>query len=412
MAPSQMSYAPTLGKLLKSLNTQPLEASIEALVYLLKRRQVKGDDIANATAHMLLQVVAKSKWQNVDQLLAKVSNTGLRLAQAAPTEQVIGNVVRRVMGLIRDEASEDRNADEMGDSVSDLSQLPTTPTMPSRPGPTPLRAATLPMSKSMFNLLCVTETVQSPTTGASTPMSQGASANLHALRSEVIDGIEEIMDEISQADDQIAGFADIQIHPGDYVLAYLPSPTVERFLIKAAAKRRFTVFLASAERVKPGEVPHAALRKKLNGLGVNTISIASNGLMAYMPRVNKVVIGAKAVYANGGVSTESGCSIAARAAREYSKPVIVLSGVYKFCPADPSDDVTEFEQGDSSTFVDYADGEAVDALEVENIVHEYLPPQYVDVYLTNLGPQTRDHLATIMADHYKFEDMGLSLHLP
>lgn len=32
MAPSQMSYAPTLGKLLKSLNTQPLEASIEGLV--------------------------------------------------------------------------------------------------------------------------------------------------------------------------------------------------------------------------------------------------------------------------------------------------------------------------------------------------------------------------------------------
>lgn len=352
---------------------------------LLKRRQVKGDDIANATAHMLLQVVAKSKWQSVDQLLAKVSNTGLRLAQAAPTELVIGNVVRRVMGLIRDEATEERNADEMGDSVSDLSQLPATPTMSSRPGPTPIRAGTgLPMSKSMFNLLCVTETDSSPATGTSTPMSQGASANMHALRSEVIDGIEEIMDEISQADDQIAGFADIQIHPGDYVLAYLPSPTVERFLIKAAAKRRFTVFLASGERQKPGEAPHAALRKKLNGLGVNTISLASNGLMAYMPRVNKVVIGAKAVYANGGVSTESGCSIAARAAREYSKPVIVLSGVYKFTPADPSDDVAEFEQGDSSEFVDYADGEAVDALEVENIVAEYLPAQYVDVYLTNL----------------------------
>jgi translation initiation factor eIF-2B subunit beta len=237
----------------------------------------------------------------------------------------------------------------------------------------------------MFNLLSVAEISHSPLTGASTPMSQAQPASVSALRSEVVDGIEEILDEISQADDQIASFAEIQIHPGDYVLAYLPSRTVERFLIKAAARRRFTVFIASLDPPQTGtaEAPYAALRKKLNASGVKTISLASNGLMAYMSRINKVVISAKVVYQNGGLLVDSGAAVAAQAAHACSRPVIALGGVYKFCPEDPSDEVAG-ESGDSSSYVSYADGLKVDSLEVENTVADYVPPELVDVYLTNL----------------------------
>jgi translation initiation factor eIF-2B subunit beta len=200
-----------------------------------------------------------------------------------------------------------------------------------------------------------------------------------------MDGIEEILDEINQADDQIAGFSEIQIHPGDYVLAYQPSKTVERFLVKAASKRRFTVIIASLAFPEGAtEPPYATLRKKLNAAGVNTINLASNGLMAYIPRVNKVIFDAKAVYQNGGLLVDSGSCIAAQAAHEYLKPVIVLCPVYKFCPEDPSDEVSRGELGNPSSFVSYANGPAVDALDVENTVTDYIPPELVDVYLTNL----------------------------
>ncbi|KAK3358892.1 hypothetical protein B0T25DRAFT_587985 [Lasiosphaeria hispida] len=419
MAPSQASYAPSLGKLLKSLNGQTLEASIESLIYLLKRRQIKGDDCADATAHLLRQVVAKSKWSDVDQLLTRVQNVGSRLAQAAPHEPTIGNIVRRVMGLIRDEASEDRNADDFGsESVEDIQTLSVNAPQPPKPAPFTSRPPTLATvasfhaskAKSMFNLLSVADTLDSPATGASTPMSQAQPTSVSALRSEVLDGINEIMDEISQADDQIASFAEVQIQPGDFVLAYLPSRTVERFLVKASARRRFTIFIASLEppQASSSNDPYAALRKKLNAGGVKMVSIASNGLMAYMSRVNKVIFSAKAVYQNGGLLVDSGASVAAQAAHAYAKPVIALGGVFKFCPEDPSDEIAG-ETGDSSSYVSYADGSKVDALEVENTVADYVPPELVDVYLTNLGPQTRHHLASIMADHYKPEDVGFSL---
>jgi len=417
MAPSQAAHVPTLDGLIKSFNNRTLEASIESLIFLLKRRQVKGDECAKATAHILRQVVAKSKWTDVDQLLSRVQSAGSRLARAAPLEPVIGNVVRRVLGLIRDEASEDRNVDDLAsEAASDIQSLTPSTHPPQRPAPVPMRPSPsvistgLQVSKSVFNLLSVADPGDSPMTGASTPMSQAQPASVHALRSEVMDGIEEILDEINQADDQIAGFSEIQIHPGDYVLAYQPSRTVERFLVKAASKRRFTVIIASlAYPDGATEAPYATLRKKLNAAGVNTINLASNGLMAYIPRVNKVIFGAKAVYQNGGLLVDSGSCIAAQAAHEYLKPVIVLCPVYKFCPEDPSDEVSRGELGNPSSYVSYANGPAVEALDVENTVTDYIPPELIDVYLTNLGPQTRHHLASILADHYKTEDIGFSM---
>jgi len=329
---------------------------------------------------------------------------GRRLAQAAPRELVISNIVRRVLGLIRDEAKEDRNGNEFGtDSVSDIQSISTdhVPALPKAGvAAAPVRPALMPtnsfhFSKSLFNLLSAESTTTtgstttgSPTTpvsGAFTPISGGLTASVHALRSEVIDGIEEIMDEISQVADQIASFAEVQIHPGDYILVHRPSPTVERFLIKAAAKRQFTVLIASSTPPKGGsDAPYASLRKKLNAAGVKTINVMSSGLVAYMPKVNKVVMGASAVLPNGAIISDGGLGLVARAAHEFSKPVIVLSGVYKLCPEVAYDLEAAVELGDSSSYVSFADGPIVNGVEVENAVTELVPPEMIDMYITNL----------------------------
>jgi translation initiation factor eIF-2B subunit beta len=345
----------------------------------------------------------------VDQLLANVQKHGATLTQAAPRELVISNIVRRVLGLIRDEANEDRNAagDEYGvDSVSDLgAQSPAEqPSQPvnrpvpqhfssSRPGPTPIKPGLAThqsfISKSMFNLLSVVDPSESsgagsPVTGASTPVYQ-ATSSASALRSEVIDGIEEIMDELSQADDQIAGFAEMQIHPGDYILAYQPSATVEKFLVRAASRRHFTVMIASGPpRRGVPEATYASLKKRLNAAGVKTIHIKTGSFAAYMPRVSKVVMGANAVLANGAIVTDGGSAVVARAGREFSKPVIVLSGVYKLCPENSSEVEDLVELGDSSGYVSFADGPLVEGVEVENAISELVPPELIDMYITNL----------------------------
>lgn len=351
------------------------------------------------TAHILLQVVAKSKWTDVEQLLENVQKVGARLTQAAPRELVIGNIARRVLGLIRDEASEERNAagDDFGsESGSDMQTLqPQQEPEPRRPGPTPIKPSLTSnasyLSKSMFNLLSAADpaesaTTGSPMTGTSTPIFQAQASSVQALRSEVIDGIEEIMDELSQADDQIASFAEVQIHPGDFVLAYQPSPTVEKFLIRAASKRQFTALIASGlpRKAGGGETAYASLKKKLNAAGVNTVHVMSGSFAAYVPKVNKVILGARAVLANGAIVGDGGSSVVARAAREFSKPVLVLSGVYKLCPENSSEVEDLVELGDASSYVSFADGPLVNGVEVENVVSELVQPELIDMYITNL----------------------------
>lgn len=386
---------------------------------LLKRRQIAGPEpCALATVHILLHVVAKSKWSNVDQLLERVQAVGKKLVHARPQELVIGNIVRRVLGLIRDEAEEDRAGANGDDSMSDISNLPgdepaqqqqQQPTRPyglpqgaspvvappaSRPAPRIVSltsTGSFHVPQSMFSMLHDSpkfggSLLGSPfgrSSGASTPMSHGQVANISALRSEVINGIEEIKDEITSVDEQIAAFAEVQIHPGSYVLVYKPGPTVDKFLLGAAKRRKFTVLIAGTEPPKtPGEAPYAGLRKQLSKFGVNTITIMGSGVMAFMPKVNMVVLGAQAVTANGAVLADGGAALAARAAHEFNKTVIVLSGVYKFCPEDEPDLDALVEFGNPLSLIGY-DGQMVE-VDVEATSSEYINPDLVDIYISNL----------------------------
>ncbi|KAK1247459.1 hypothetical protein MKX07_002368 [Trichoderma sp. CBMAI-0711] len=422
-------HALDLEKFLKSLKGQPLEASINSLISLLKRRQIKGSEpCAVATAHILLQVVARSKWHDVDSLLINVSRTGRKLVDAQPNELVIGNIVRRVLGLIRDEASEDRG-DAGDESASDAptptdivppaatSQQWTTRRLDSANSAAPAARPPIVSSyssinppKSLFHLLSTSPPADgdvSPfrNSGASTPTWRGNSSQIHALRSEVIDGIEEIKDEISQVDDQIAASAEVQIHPGDLVLVHQPSTTVERFILRAAQKRKFTVLIAVAPpRRHSAEGQHATFRKKLSAAGITVVNVMNGGLMAYMSRVNKVIIGARAIVATGGVVADAGAAAIARAAKEQGTAVVVLSGVYKLSPESPFDESSLIEWGDSSTFVSFADGPLVSGAEIRTALTELIQPELVDTYITNLGTHSRDHLSSLISDHYKRED--------
>lgn len=70
---------------------------------LLKRRQIHGSrPCAIATTYLFLQILEKSNYKNVSQLLERIRGTGRRLIDAQPRELVVGNVVRRVLGLVRE----------------------------------------------------------------------------------------------------------------------------------------------------------------------------------------------------------------------------------------------------------------------------------------------------------------------
>ncbi len=303
--------------------------------------------------------------------------------------------MKRVLGLIRDEASEDRN--ETGfDTPPDA-----TPALPPSIEPPhfdrPLRLPSLvalgsfARTQSMFNLLSDPDFTPSPgstpklPSGASTPQRHPQSTNVQALRSEVIDGIEEIMDEIKQVDEQIQAYAEIVIHPGDYILVHQPSRTVQKFLTRAASKRRFTVFLVvDPSTASAPEDPYASFRKSLSSGGSSVVNVMNIGLTAYMSRVNKVILGARAITGKGGVFVESGAAVIARAAHEQKRTVIILGGVYKLSPDSRFHHEGSIEWGDPSKYINFADGTMVGQVRVKNAIAEFIPSDLVNTYITNL----------------------------
>lgn len=218
------------------------------------------------------------------------------------------------------------------------------------------------------------------------------------IRAEVLDGIGEIIDELGQVDDQIAAYALDHIHSNEIILTHTSSTTVQRFLLKAAAKRKFTVIHAESYP-NNHEATHATVsgnssdeeilsaesfQKPLTALGITVILIPDSAVFALMSRVNKVILGTHSVLANGGLVASAGTRVIARAAKVHQTPVVVVSGVYKLSPVYPFDFESLIEYGDAGKVVGYEDGDLVDQLDVQNPLYDYVPAELVDLYITNL----------------------------
>jgi len=294
---------------------------------------------------------------------------------------------------------------------------------------------TAPMVTSMFNLLShPASNTPSPTAtpGTQSPaprrtLTSNALATLNSakdLRAEVIEGIEEIIDELDQVDEQIAGYALEHIHSNEIILTHGSSATVQKFLLKAATKRKFTVIHAESfpnnheathssiigkqQSDSEDELGHERFSKPLTAAGITVILIPDAAVFALMSRVNKVILGTHVVLANGGLVAAAGAKTIAKAARVHRTPVVVVTGVYKLSPIYPFDFDSLIEYGDASKILGYEDGDLVGKVDVENPLFDYVPAELVDLYITNLGGHAPSYLYRIVSDHYRTEDTNLA----
>ncbi|THC92212.1 hypothetical protein EYZ11_008305 [Aspergillus tanneri] len=412
MPSTPAALTPGLSSFLKSLKTNPIDTSIDNLISLLKRRQIRHSrSCATATAYLLLRVVSACRTSDAAKLIERVQSVGRRLLAAQPREMVVGNIVRRVLGLIRDEAEDDREADF---TLSETESQPQTPRAMDDPSEAMLsrhdgsdRSSSRPTASlsapiSMFSLLSHPEPEPSL---PGTPASASPSGKLLGnppnkdVRAEVLEGINEIIDELGQVDDQIAAYALDHIHSNEIILTHTSSTTVQKFLLKAAAKRKFTVIHAESypnnheatHATVSGTAPNdeeilssESFQKPLIALGITVILIPDSAVFALMSRVNKVILGTHSVLANGGLVAAAGTRVIARAAKVHQTPVVVVSGVYKLSPVYPFDFESLIEYGDSSKVLGYEDGDLVDQIDVQNPLYDYVPAELVDLYITNL----------------------------
>jgi translation initiation factor eIF-2B subunit beta len=460
MAPSA-DATPGLSSFLRIVSTEKVETSVEHFVSLVKRRQISGSKTcAIATAFLLRRVIATARATESAKLLERVRSVGKRLIQANPRELVIGNIVRRILGLIRDEEDEQRGgpddsaansqpASEVATPHAELpSAIPTaSPTVsspPSRQSRAPERPPLLtshtgaPVSTrpvtSMFSIIShptMRDSGTSSPTGTHSPATglgfPGAMA-AGDLRAEVLEGIAELLDELDQADEQIANYSLDHISPSETIFTYSSSTTVQRFLLKAASKRKnFTVIHAEAypnnhrktHKLVTGnpsldddetDLGVEAFQQPLIKAGVQVIVVPDSAIFALLPRCSKCIISASAVMANGAFIATAGTHAVVKASRLHRVPVIVLAATYKLSPQYPHDTHELVEYGDVAKVIASRDGELRSGLtDLRNPLTDIVEggSGEVELFITNVGGVAGTGVYRVVKDQYRDEDLML-----
>eukprot|EP00775_Hariotina_reticulata_P007212 gene7212-7426_t len=215
----------------------------------LRGRQIQGSfACAKKTAEVMRLLITTQRHSDAASLIDDVRTVGTKLQAAKPVELAVGNIVRRVLHMIREEQQQERLEQAESSAV---------------PGDT-------------------------------------------ASKQQVI-------------------------------LTYGMSDTTFLFLKEASRKREFQVVVAEAAPVYDGH----SMARELADARVRTTLIADSAVFAMMARANKVLVGAHAVLANGGVIAPAGVHMVALAAKRHQVPFVVLIGLHKLSPLFPHDpDVT------------------------------------------------------------------------
>ena len=126
------------------------------------------------------------------------------------------------------------------------------------------------------------------------------------------------------------------------------------------------------------------MARSLSSSGLSTFLVPDSSIYAIMSRVNKVILGAHAILANGGMFAITGSLLAATAARAHSTPVVVCAGQFKLTPQwNLYHEYGALDFADPSNVLGFEEGNLVEKVEVVNPYYDYVNPELLDVYITN-----------------------------
>mmetsp|Transcript_53155 Transcript_53155/g.108416 ORF Transcript_53155/g.108416 Transcript_53155/m.108416 type:complete len:376 (+) Transcript_53155:111-1238(+) len=355
-------------------------AQVDALLMKLKRRQLSSKDVAIETATALRKVISGTKGNNPKKLLEEVRAVGRKLAQASPAELTVGNIVRRVLFIIREEhANASQAASKEGEGRAEEGGGHVTRHAPSLGN---VLEGDLSLSLS-----------QNWTEEVPTNFKQLVSAE-----------IMELINEIEAIKEQVADQAMEHVHSNEVILTCGFSKTTLHFLKEVSSRgRRFEVVVSENAPSLEGH----DMAKELAKAGISTTVISDAAVFAIMARVNKVIVGCYAVLANGGITGLTGMHTVAMAAKHHNVPFVVCTGMYKLSPVFPHDQYS-FNELKSPAEVSGGGQDAISrSVRVLNPSSDYVPPELVGLFITNAGGHNPSYIYRLLAEYYSLEDRVL-----
>ncbi|KAL5719988.1 hypothetical protein ACHQM5_012704 [Ranunculus cassubicifolius] len=355
-------------------------------------------------------------------LIDAIKGVGEQLIAANPVELAVGNVVRRVLHIIREEDLSLATTAIGGLGLSAGSDDEDNAEQDDHPALS--AAAVAAASRSTLrapSLQTLLEGIpdqaaahrSSSSGGDSEGKSKSADRNsrVRKLKHEVIEAVNQLLQEIDTCHELIAEQAVEHIHQNEVILTLGRSRTVMEFLCAAKEKKRsFRVFVAEGAPRYQGHI----LAKELVARGLQTTVITDSAVFAMISRVNMVIVGAHAIMANGGVIAPVGLNMVALAAQRHAVPFVVVAGSHKLCPLYPHNpevllndlrspsELLDF--GEFSDCMDFGSGNGSPLIHVVNPAFDYVPPKLVSLFITDTGGHNPSYMYRLIADYYSADD--------
>ena len=169
---------------------------------------------------------------------------------------------------------------------------------------------------------------------------------------------------------------------GDVVMTHCHSSAAAAVL--TAAHRAGKVNKVYVKETRP-KLQGLIAAKVLADAGLDVILIPDSAVRYFMKDVDRVIVGADAVAANGAVVNKVGTSVVALAAKEARVNFYVAAETYKFSPKSLVGELVPIEFRDPAEVTGKEWLQGHPDIEVLNPVFDVTPAEYIDAIITEKG---------------------------
>ncbi len=218
--------------------------------------------------------------------------------------------------------------------------------------------------------------------------------------SAIIKRAESFIEYSKKATQRIGEIGSRLLQNGDRVLTHCNSSAALSVIIEAW--RRGKDLEVYATETRPKFQGHITVTK-LSEAGLTVTLVPDSSVRYLMKKLDKVVVGADTVTANGAVINKIGTSQIALAAKEHNVNFFVAAESIKFSPHTVIGELVKIEERSPLEVVpqDYLDRNP--GIVIRNPAFDVTPPEYIDAIITELGVIPPQASIMILVEEYRRE---------
>ena len=362
-----------------------------------KKEYESSTKISIETAKLLKDIIQYSIENKLvthhEDLLNLIRNLGKSFISMDQLQFSIGNIVKRILFIIREEVDKLISFRENNsDSKSNLKKLS--------------NVTSLNLLTDYKNIKMMTRKDSKIEEDQEKKISVSNIEKISPdMMNNILQNIEELISELETTSDIIKEKANEHINDNEIILTANHSDQLEDFFIECSKTKKFKVIVSKSSPKLNGYIQAKNLIKN----GIDTTLIEDTGIYSIMPKITKVIIGTRAIVANGGLISYNGIYNLCLFANMFNIPVIVVGGTFKLTPlyVFGHDTYNEFLSPDVIFGKNVKFNGDIGNIRFNVPGYDYVPPELITIFITNYGSQNPTNIYRLFMELYSQEDYFL-----